>query len=161
MTQSKKLNIQVEIDDDVPTLNSDAGKIQQILFNLLSNAIKFTPERGSIRLSACTEGTDAVRLVVSDTGPGIPAEQQSVVFEKFRQADGSVTREHAGTGLGLPISRDLAQILGGSLQLTSTPSQGATFTVILPVEAPEQSPPVVFPLAGVPRRTPSGQTTRP
>ena len=158
LTESKKLEVKVEIDDDLPTLNSDAGKIQQILYNLLSNAIKFTPEQGTVRLSACLEGPSAVRLAVSDTGGGIAPEHQALVFEKFRQADGSVTREHTGTGLGLPISRDLAQMLGGTLQLTSVPGEGATFTVILPVEAPAHAPPVVLSLAGGPRRVGSSRT---
>ena len=79
-----------------------------------------------------------MRLVVSDNGPGIPPEQHEVIFEKFRQADGSVTREHSGTGLGLPISRKLAHILGGALTVRSAVGQGATFSVVLPIRAPER-----------------------
>ncbi len=150
MSDKKKLTIAVEIPDDLPTLNSDAGKIQQILYNLLSNAIKFTPERGTVRIVAERYDTEHVCLAVTDTGPGIPPEQQAIVFDKFRQADGSVTREHPGTGLGLPISRDLARMLGGSLQLTSPRGEGATFTVILPLEAPERVEPILVPLTPAP-----------
>jgi two-component system sensor histidine kinase BarA len=139
LVDSKNLILDLRVADDLPAMHSDAGKIQQILYNLLSNAIKFTPEGGRIRLEAAPLDEEHVRLVVADTGPGIPEELQQSVFEKFRQIDASVTREYSGTGLGLPISKELTQMLGGTLALHSPPGQGATFTVTLPVECPEKS----------------------
>ncbi len=79
------------------------------------------------------EGRPGVRLGVSDTGPGIPYDQQDAIFEKFRQIDAGHTREHAGTGLGLAICRELAQLLGASVSLVSEPGRGATFLVDLPL----------------------------
>jgi signal transduction histidine kinase len=104
----------------------------------LSNALKFTPEGGSIRLQLehTTDEPPALRLSVSDTGPGIPEDQQPTIFEKFKQIDGSVTREHGGAGLGLAITRELVHILGGTIRVESEPGQGSTFVVTLPAQAP-------------------------
>jgi signal transduction histidine kinase len=112
--------------------------VQQILYNLMSNAIKFTPERGSITITARREGKARVRLAVSDTGPGIPQDMQSKIFEKFRQLDASVTRAQGGTGLGLAISKELAHLLGGTLTVESAPEQGSTFILTIPAECPEE-----------------------
>jgi len=139
LADKKELTLEVVLGEDLPTMHSDAGRIKQVLYNLLSNAIKFTPPSGTVRLEAHRHGNDEVRLVVSDTGPGIPPEQHAVIFEKFRQLDSSVTREHSGSGLGLPISRDLVHMLGGRLMLDSRPGAGTTFTVILPLECPEKA----------------------
>ncbi len=139
LADKKGLQLALRLADDVPRMHSDAGKIQQILYNLLSNAIKFTPEGGQVELSGRCEGSDCIRISVSDTGPGISKPLQQVIFEKFRQIDPSVTREHGGSGLGLPISRELARMLGGSIAVKSEPGHGSTFTVILPVESPEKA----------------------
>ncbi|MBN1490373.1 MAG: HAMP domain-containing protein [Phycisphaerae bacterium] len=139
LIEREDLDLAVELADELPMMHSDAGKIQQILYNLLSNAIKFTPEGGSIRLQASREGDDRVRLVVADSGPGIPEGEHEAIFEKFRQLDASVTREHSGTGLGLPISKELTHMLGGTISLESQLNHGTTFTVILPVECPEKA----------------------
>lgn len=125
---------------DLPRLRSDSGRIKQILFNLLSNAVKFTPTGGTISLHAARDGDRFVRLVVSDTGPGIPAEQHAAIFEKFRQLDASKTREHEGTGLGLAITKDLTQMLGGRIELRSAPGEGAIFTVTLPLHTEHAAP---------------------
>jgi two-component system sensor histidine kinase BarA len=117
---------------DVPILHTDGPKLQQVLYNFLSNAIKFSPPEGRIDLTAEREGDDAVRISVADQGPGIHPEQQQVIFEKFRQIDGSVTREHGGTGLGLAISKELVTLLGGSMGVTSILGSGATFWVRIP-----------------------------
>ena len=135
--QVKKLAIATEVAGNLPMIETDPGKLQQILFNFLSNAIKFTPPGGSITLTADRvtrqDKSAGVRLGVRDSGPGIPYDMQDMIFEKFRQLDASHTREHAGTGLGLAICRELAEMLGGTVSLVSEPARGATFYVELPI----------------------------
>jgi PAS domain S-box-containing protein len=110
---------------------ADYGKVKQILLNLLSNAAKFTGAGGRITIS-CAATKDHVMLVVRDTGIGIPADQFEAIFEPFVQLGRSLTSGHEGTGLGLPISRNLARTMGGDLTVKSTLGEGATFTVTLP-----------------------------
>nr|WP_086491150.1 response regulator [Novosphingobium panipatense] len=116
------------------TLDTDRQRLEQILKNLLSNAFKFT-ETGSVRLEIEPDGTQAGALLfsVTDTGIGIPEDQQQAIFEAFRQADGTVNRKYGGTGLGLSISRELARLLGGTISLASVPGQGSRFTLRLPL----------------------------
>ena len=136
----KNLKLTLDVQPDLPVLNTDAGKVQQILYNLLSNAIKFTPAGGAVTLSARkAEPPLAVSVSVADTGPGISEADQAVIFEKFQQLDASVTREHGGAGLGLAIAKELTDLLGGKLSLQSQPGQGATFTLQLPAEIPSPS----------------------
>ncbi len=130
-----------KLDKNLPVISTDPGKLQQILYNLLSNAIKFTPAGGEVTLSAgqhaTTRGGQRIKEVsisVADTGPGIPEAEQQRIFEKFYQAERSLTRSSGGTGLGLAISRELANLLGGRLSLRSSPGHGAVFTVTLPVD---------------------------
>lgn len=139
LANKKSLQLSAVIPEEVPQIESDAGRIQQILYNLLSNAIKFTPEGGRVDMALESLDGDRVAIHVSDTGIGIPAEKLDTVFETFRQLDGSVTREYGGTGLGLAISRDLARLLGGTLNVTSESGKGSTFTVVLPIAPPEQT----------------------
>lgn len=146
LVEKKELRFEASVADDLPLMHSDAGRLQQVLYNLISNAIKFTPPGGSVRLDVRRHGEDGVCLVVADTGPGIPEAQQSAVFEKFRQMDSSVTREHDGTGLGLPISRELTHMLGGTIRLESVMGHGSTFTVILPTECPDTAKVPLVPL---------------
>ena len=120
------LNVSTEIK-----VRSDSGKIKQILYNLLSNAIKFTPDGGCVSLDVAGNAGE-FSLTVKDTGPGIAAEDQQLIFEKFRQLDASETREVGGTGLGLAITRDLVSLLGGPIELSSASGEGATFVVRLP-----------------------------
>ncbi|MEM7575938.1 MAG: HAMP domain-containing sensor histidine kinase [Planctomycetota bacterium] len=140
----KQIDLNLNVPPDLPMVETDAGKLQQILFNFLSNAVKFTPDAGRITINAEAlpppDQPDAtghrrarVRIAVTDTGPGIPLDQQPKVFEKFVQLDPSVTKSHGGTGLGLTISQELAELLRGRISLESEPGQGATFAVILPV----------------------------
>jgi signal transduction histidine kinase len=138
LVDKKDLRADLQIVEEPPEMHSDAGKIKQILYNLLSNAIKFTPERGSITLSVEMADRSHLRLSVSDTGPGIAPQDQTAIFEKFRQMDGSMTRKEGGSGLGLPISKELAALLGGSLSLRSELGAGSTFILTLPLECPEQ-----------------------
>ncbi len=142
MAERKSIDLECRIDDAIPLLRQDAGKIRQILYNLVSNAIKFTPEGGRVTLRAWGEGRFVV-LEVADTGIGIAEEDRDRIFEKFRQArapgqpsEDVLTREHQGTGLGLSIVRELARLLGGDVHLESTPGQGSTFTVRLPMQLP-------------------------
>ena len=134
-----KLRLSLDLQEGLPMLITDRGKIRQILFNLLSNAVKFTPENGLVTLRARRDGNDCVRIDVSDTGPGISAEHQSLIFEKFRQIDASATREHRGTGLGLAIARELTRLLGGEIGVESELNAGSTFWVRLPTVTTESS----------------------
>ncbi|MCA9257339.1 MAG: HAMP domain-containing histidine kinase, partial [Phycisphaerales bacterium] len=139
LANKKSLQLSAVVPDEAPSIESDAGRIQQILYNLLSNAIKFTPEGGLVEMTLEPQTDEHVAIHVRDTGIGIPAEKLDAVFETFRQLDGSVTREYGGTGLGLAISRDLARLLGGALSVSSEQGKGSTFTVILPLTPPEQT----------------------
>lgn len=128
--QAEKKNIDLKVlpDPSAPTIRQDAGKLHQILTNLISNAVKFTPEGGRITIKAMADEAEAV-FTVSDTGVGIAAEEQELVFEKFRQAANPLTREQGGTGLGLSIVRELAKLLGGDVTVHSELGRGSTFTI--------------------------------
>ncbi|MGN6368171.1 MAG: ATP-binding protein [Phycisphaerae bacterium] len=174
LAQKKNIELQLEIAPDMPLITTDAGRFQQILYNFLSNAIKFTPPEGQVTIAARNEnihgtgdapivggipeavdagrgveepnaGTGAVRIEITDTGPGISPEDQKLIFEKFRQIDGSVTRQHSGTGLGLAISRELANMLGGRIELRSDTGKGATFSLVIPQRNPRSGPVEVRP----------------
>ena len=129
----------------LPPLHTDEGKLSQILRNFIGNALKFT-ERGEVRVSAQAEG-GLIAFGVSDTGIGIAPEHQDRIFEEFFQIESVLQRRVTGAGLGLPLSRKLAELLGGRLELTSDPGRGSTFRVIVPAQyqAPRHSP-----MSGVP-----------
>jgi two-component system, NarL family, sensor histidine kinase BarA len=141
VAERKNIALECRIDEAIPLLRQDPGKLRQILYNLLSNAIKFTPEGGRVTLRARAEGRFAV-IEVQDTGIGIAEEDRETIFEKFRQAklpgqaDNVLTREYHGTGLGLSIVRELTKLLGGDVQLDSQAGQGSTFTVRIPLLLP-------------------------
>jgi two-component system sensor histidine kinase BarA len=143
IADKKNIELIDQLADDLPVVVTDGGKLQQILYNLLSNAIKFTPPGGSVTLQAGIipppNGDEPTELSISvaDTGPGISETDQAHIFDKFYQADGTLTREAGGAGLGLAICKELAQLLQARLTLHSDPGHGATFTLILPLE-PEQ-----------------------
>jgi len=132
--EAKNLTLSLEIADDLPaTLKTDRTRLLQILNNLLSNAQKFTAQ-GGITLRAARLA-DELAISVSDTGPGIPPESQELVFEKFKQLENFLTREHGGTGLGLAVVKQLVENMGGRVSLTSEVGIGSTFTIHLPLSA--------------------------
>jgi signal transduction histidine kinase len=130
----KKLTLNTSIDPELPvTLQGDLQRLQDILINVVGNAIKFT-EQGTINLQIYRQDPQHWALQVSDTGPGIPKEAQTYIFESFRQVDGSITRRHEGVGLGLSIVKQLVSLMGGDIILKSELGKGSTFTIILPLE---------------------------
>jgi signal transduction histidine kinase len=142
------LKLAFDVDPQTPLMTTDATKVQQILYNLLTNAIKFT-EEGEVRLTlrpqAATVGQEPaleplgggprVAFIVSDTGCGIPRDEQLRIFERFVQLDSSHTRRYRGTGLGLSIVKELTALLGGTVSVESEVGRGSTFTVLLPVDS--------------------------
>jgi signal transduction histidine kinase/CheY-like chemotaxis protein/CHASE3 domain sensor protein len=128
----KGLTFTAEVLPGTPaTLVTDRQRVEQILKNLLSNALKFT-DTGTVSLQVGPAGGGRMAFAVRDSGIGIAGDQQDLIFEAFRQADGTASRRYGGTGLGLSISRDLAHLLGGSISVASQPGQGSVFTLVLP-----------------------------
>jgi HAMP domain-containing protein/signal transduction histidine kinase/DNA-binding response OmpR family regulator len=145
VAESKEVSFKVEMDTSLPrTMTTDSKRLHQVIKNLLSNAFKFTHDgQVCFKVEVAHNGwhpdnetlnsCDAVlAFSVSDTGIGIPAEKQQIIFEAFQQADGSTSRKYGGTGLGLAISREIARLLGGEIRLASSPGVGSTFTLYLP-----------------------------
>ena len=163
--ENRNLSFDVQIDPHLGrSITTDSKRLQQVLKNLLSNAFKFTKNGGvQLNVSAAVGGWSPEHAVlslapaviafeVSDTGIGIPAEKQKIIFEAFQQADASTSRKYGGTGLGLAISRELSNLLGGEIQLRSTPGQGSTFTLYLPIK-------YVGPSTGI--RPPASEAAKP
>ncbi len=139
MAEQKQIFFRIIKGPDLPaTIDTDGQRLAQILKNLLSNALKFT-ERGEVTLEISARGND-VEFAVRDTGIGIASEHQQIVFEPFRQADGTTNRKFGGTGLGLSISRELARMLGGRITLASKPGEGSVFRLLMPRVAPDIPP---------------------
>jgi len=128
----KELAIEVSTPDDLPALQTDRGKLAQILLNLLANAIKFTPEGGTVSVSARTAGA-GVEIAVADTGIGIPEDELPYIFDDFHQVDGSASRTYGGAGVGLAVVRQLAGVLEGNVSVQTTEGKGSTFTLRLPL----------------------------
>ncbi|MDY3556395.1 response regulator [Gemmata sp. JC717] len=132
IADEKKLGFAVRLAPGCPEgIETDRQRLEQVLKNLLSNALKFT-ESGEVALEVRAAPGDRIAFSVRDTGIGIAEHQQQMVFEAFRQADGTTNRKHGGTGLGLSIARELARLLGGDIHLASEPGRGSTFTVTIP-----------------------------
>jgi signal transduction histidine kinase len=159
------LKFSCEVDPATPIMMTDATKVQQVLHNLLSNAIKFTAE-GEVRLTVRPVAGGAeggrgtqVAFAVSDTGPGIPRDEQLRIFERFIQLDSSYTRRYRGTGLGLSIVKELTDLLGGTVSVESEVGRGSTFTVVLPVDS--SAAPAGAPEAAMGAATPGGAAAGP
>jgi signal transduction histidine kinase len=144
LTEKKNIDLEAQIQPDLPPMHQDQARVQQILNNLLSNAIKFTPEGGRIKVVARRDDHDFLLLQVVDTGVGIAEEDQQAIFEKFRQGQtalpsgDAMTREYSGTGLGLSIVKELCRLLGGEISVESVLGKGSTFSVRLPWRLEEQ-----------------------
>jgi len=136
LIEKKAQVLKIEWDEGIPTLVADELRIKQILLNLLSNANKFTPFEGHITLSCCLADSATILFSVADTGIGIKPEDQGIIFEEFRQVDGSASREMSGTGLGLAISKRLIEMHGGHVWVESEHGHGATFSFLLPLAGP-------------------------
>ncbi len=148
LAADKGLDFKVKFDSGLPeTIRTDEKRLQQIVLNLLSNAFKFTLKGGVTLGARCVDkgwspdhrvlrnAAQAVEITVTDTGIGIPEEKQKLIFEAFQQADGTTSRKYGGTGLGLSISREIARLIGGELKVRSTPGEGSTFSLYVPLEA--------------------------
>ncbi|MBX7474383.1 HAMP domain-containing protein [Streptomyces sp. MAG02] len=171
LTAEKGLDFSVRVSPELPaTLHTDEQRLLQVLRNLLSNAVKFT-DSGAVELVICPAGTDVPHAIreqlleagslrdadadliafsVTDTGIGIAASKMRVIFEAFKQADGTTSRKYGGTGLGLSISREIARLLGGEIHAASEPGRGSTFTLYLPLHLSE------LPSQGYPQLAPGG-----
>ncbi|MBB5635992.1 CheY-like chemotaxis protein/signal transduction histidine kinase/CHASE3 domain sensor protein [Pedobacter cryoconitis] len=153
IAKSKKIAYQITLSPELPErMLTDLSRAEQIIKNLLSNAFKFTPEHGEIKLDISiadqqikfysdqlkNTNQQVISFSVKDSGIGIPSDKQKLIFEAFKQADGTTSRKYGGTGLGLSISKELANILGGEIQVRSEPGTGSCFTLYLPVIPDEQ-----------------------
>lgn len=139
LAMNKKIKFTHSIAGVPETIFTDKTRIEQIIKNLLSNAFKFTPEEGRISLSVFPgKQADTISFSIKDTGVGIPKDKQKVIFEAFKQADGSTSRKYGGTGLGLSISRELSILLGGSIIVNSEPGEGSEFTLTIPLNVGQQ-----------------------
>jgi signal transduction histidine kinase len=146
--------LELELAEDLPELEIDPEALSQAILNLLNNAIKYSPEDRRIRVSARREG-DRVLVAVADRGIGIPRAEQKKIFEKFYRAESSLVHTTKGSGLGLALVRHIMEAHGGSVEVTSTPGEGSTFTLALPVRAPQEQPQA----AGVRRGTMTRRAT--
>jgi HAMP domain-containing protein/signal transduction histidine kinase/CheY-like chemotaxis protein len=148
ISEARNLKFRIEMDSQLPSsMETDIQRLNQILKNLLSNAFKFT-EKGEVTLKIqnaqkkwkpgnqnLDRAKNVISFSISDTGIGIPQEKQMIIFEAFQQAEGSTSRKYGGTGLGLSISRGLAELLGGTIELESSPGIGSTFTLFIPMDS--------------------------
>jgi CheY-like chemotaxis protein/signal transduction histidine kinase/CHASE3 domain sensor protein len=136
VASNKKINYTTNFSGVPPTIYTDKVRVEQVIKNLLSNAFKFTAEGGTISINAVAGPVaETISFKIKDSGIGIPADKQRIIFEAFQQADGSTSRKYGGTGLGLSISRELASLLGGNITLSSEPGLGSEFVLTLPFKA--------------------------
>jgi signal transduction histidine kinase len=133
LAQNKKLALKTEVTKSMPVGLGDEQRLTQVLLNLVGNAIKFT-DVGEVRVSA-TAANNHFAITVADTGPGIPEEHQMRIFDQFHQVDSSNTKAKSGTGLGLAIAREIVEMHGGRIWVTSRLGKGSTFRMELPIRA--------------------------
>ncbi|MFN8344161.1 MAG: ATP-binding protein [Spirosomataceae bacterium] len=138
MAASKNLRYHIDLPTSEPFAAFDRDKLEKIVYNLLSNAIKFTPAGGQVMIQAEVEPQTGLRLVVSDSGIGIPESLQNRIFDRFYQIDPSQTRSFEGSGLGLALTKELVELYKGSIEVESRPDSGSTFVVRLPLKADTQ-----------------------
>jgi two-component system cell cycle sensor histidine kinase PleC len=131
-SHTKEVELTAAAIDPAIVVSGDERKLRQVLLNLISNAVKFTPKAGKVEVSTYVDAAGARVIAVKDTGVGISPEDIERVFEPFVQADGNLDRASSGTGLGLPLSRKLVELHGGTLHLESAPGEGTTAVVTLP-----------------------------
>lgn len=132
--RAKGLAVSVDVEPELPPVVTDRARVRQVLIHLLSNAVKFTPPDGEVAVYARrSKREDAVEIAVVDTGIGIRREHLGMIWEEFRQVDQTWTREHEGTGLGLAITKQLMDLLGGTVRVRSRPGRGSVFAVTLPL----------------------------
>jgi signal transduction histidine kinase/DNA-binding response OmpR family regulator len=134
LAESKQINYNQNIPDDKALMKADPDKIEKICFNLLSNAIKFTPPGGTVSIEAVIESSDLLRLSVSDTGIGIPVSEQTKIFKRFYQVDNSQTRRYEGSGVGLALTKELVELQGGTISVSSEEGKGSIFIVYIPLQ---------------------------
>ncbi|RZJ25395.1 MAG: response regulator, partial [Haliea sp.] len=159
LAAGKNLRFELQLAPDLPpTIVTDRQRAEQILKNLLSNAIKFT-ERGAVTVAVSRSGVAEIAFEVKDSGIGVDESQQAIIFEAFRQADGTTSRRYGGTGLGLSISRDLAGLLGGSIGVVSERGKGSSFTLTLPLQFEAAN--AAHPIAPAPAATQVAAPTQP
>lgn len=132
LAQKAGLTLEVNLTNELPLISADPNRLRQVIINLVGNAIKFTPHGGRVSLGAEVHG-DMLALSVSDTGIGIRPEDQELIFEKFRQVDGSATRQYGGAGVGLAVSKHLVTMHGGKIWVTSKEGEGSTFIFTVPL----------------------------
>jgi signal transduction histidine kinase/DNA-binding response OmpR family regulator len=159
LAMAKNIQVQQKLETDLPVY-ADRVRFKQILYNLLSNAVKFTPKDGRISIE-CLESGDFITLSVTDTGIGIRAEDQGIIFEEFRQVEGDKDSTQEGTGLGLAITKRLVEQQGGRISLTSEIGKGSRFTFTLPAGAKTKTLDTHAAGATAPRRTPAGELRKP
>ncbi len=142
LASAKRLRVEIAVAPGIGTVTVDPARVKQILYNYLSNAIKFTGDDGRIDIRMMEEGPDDFRLEVEDTGVGIDAADLPNLFLEFHQLDASAAKKYQGTGLGLALTKRLAEAHGGTVGVRSTPGAGSTFSAVLPRVLP---PPILSP----------------
>ena len=152
LAAAKRLHLRTEIDASVGTATVDPARVKQILYNYVTNAIKFTPEDGTVTIRVAAEGLSMFRIDVEDTGVGIAAQNIDKLFVEFQQLDASAAKRYQGTGLGLALTKRLAEAQGGRVEVRSTEGDGSTFSAILPREVGLQAPPRSLNGTGTERR---------
>jgi signal transduction histidine kinase len=135
MFREKGVKLDLELPVEVPAVRADRDRLMQVVINLLSNAVKFCDEKAGRVAVRVLAAASLLRVDIEDNGPGVKPEEREVIFEKFRQGGDTLTGKPQGTGLGLPISRQIISHFGGKLWVESAPGAGATFSFTLPLEA--------------------------